>query len=331
MASPALFLPSLPLMNTFSMPSLSIRSFSIVNKTKAAPPRRKAVTSYRTPRHSPALPSAMLPFDFCILHFDFLPACRWPHVTWRPARGTIDQLSRKKAKPAMPVRPTKYLSHTPTRREILRVGSLALFGLSAPSLMAARAASADNAPALAQPAFGRAKSCILLFMWGGPAHQDTWDLKPEAPAEIRGEFRPIATRVPGIQICEHLPLLAERADKLAIVRSLTHPNVDHLTATHYLLTGQPPPRGDDLANDWPHVGSVLARVGRGQGPLPPFVSMRPKPQVENDVPRFVEQSHGQFAGWLGQAYNPLSIDADPSSPDYHVGDFALPAEISRSR
>ncbi len=226
----------------------------------------------------------------------------------------------------MPTQPTHNRSHVPTRRDLLRAGSLALFGLSAADLLTARAASA-----VAGPTFGRAKSCILLFMWGGPAHQDTWDLKPDAPAEIRGEFKPIATRVPGIQICEHLPLLAERADKLALVRSLTHSNVDHLTATHYLLTGQPPPRGDDLTKDWPHVGSVLARLGRGRGPLPPFVSMRPKPHMENDVPRFVEQSHGQFAGWLGQAYNPLTIDADPNFADYHVGDFALPAEISLAR
>ncbi|MGH7137095.1 MAG: DUF1501 domain-containing protein, partial [Pirellulales bacterium] len=214
----------------------------------------------------------------------------------------------------------------PDRRELLRAGSLALFGLGWPELIAARAASRA-----AQSTFGRAKSCILLFMWGGPAHQDTWDLKPEAPVEIRGEFKPIATRVPGIHVCEHLPQLAQRADKLAIVRSLTHGNVDHLTATHYLLTGQPPPPGNDLSKDWPHIGSVLSRVGRGRGPLPPFVSMRPKPHVENDVPRFVEQSHGQFAGWLGQAFNPLTIDADPSHAEYHVGDFALPTEISLDR
>lgn len=213
------------------------------------------------------------------------------------------------------------------RRDVLGAGSLALMGLTWPDLLAARAWG----EARRESSFGRAKSCILLFMWGGPAHQDTWDLKPSAPAEIRGEFQPIATRVPGIQICEHLPLLAARTDKLAIVRSLTHTNVDHLTSTHYLLTGQPPPPGNDLTKDWPHIGSVLARLGRGAGPLPPFVSMRPKPHVENDVPRFVEQSHGQFGGWLGQAYHPLTIDADPSHASYHVGDFELPADVPTGR
>lgn len=215
----------------------------------------------------------------------------------------------------------------PNRREVLRAGSLGLLGLGWPKLLQSQARAETSNEA----SFGRAKSCILLFMWGGPAHQDTWDLKPNAPVEVRGEFKPIATRVPGIQICEHLPLLAEQTNRLAIVRSLTHTNVDHTAATHFLLTGQPPPKGGDLSNDWPHMGSVLARLGRGVGPLPPFVSMRPKPHVENDVPRFVEESHGQFAGWLGQSYNPLTIDADPSHAGYHVGDFALPPEISLAR
>ena len=103
------------------------------------------------------------------------------------------------------------------------------------SLLPYRARAADATP-ISADAFGRAKSCILLFMWGGPAHQDTWDLKPLAPAEVRGEFRPISTKVPGIQICEHFPQLAQRTDRLAIVRSMTHTDVDHLTGTHYLLT-----------------------------------------------------------------------------------------------
>lgn len=217
------------------------------------------------------------------------------------------------------------MPHLIPRRELLRAGSVGLFGLTLPELLRA----GEPPPPRPAATFGRAKSCILLFMWGGPAHQDTWDLKPDAPAEIRGEFQPIATRVPGIQIGEHFPLLARRTDQLAIIRSMTHGNVDHLTSTHFLLTGQPPPPSGNLKDDWPHLGSVLARLRRGSGPLPPFVSMRP--QLENDVPRFVEESHGQFAGWLGQAYDPLTIDADPSRADYHVGDFELQPDISISR
>jgi hypothetical protein len=196
-------------------------------------------------------------------------------------------------------------------------------GLTLPELLAARGA------ANVRGSFGRAKSCILLFMWGGPAHQDTWDLKPEAPLEIRGEFKPIATKVPGIQICEHFPRLAHRTDKLAILRSMTHNNVDHTTSTHFLLTGQPPLPGKTRDTDWPHMGSVLSRLGRGAGPLPPFVSMRPK--LPGDVPRFVEESRGQWAGWLGQRYDPLTIDEDPSKADYRVGEFALPSGMTLER
>ncbi len=221
----------------------------------------------------------------------------------------------------------------PNRRDVLRAGSLGLLGLALPDLLRGRATvlaeEAAGTNAESEKSFGRAKSCILLFMWGGPAHQDTWDLKPSAPAEIRGEFKPIATKVPGIQICEHFPQLAQRTDKLAIVRSMTHTDVDHLTSTHFLLTGQAPPKAPELRADWPHIGAVLARLGRGRDPLPPFVSLRPK--LQNDVPRFVEQSHGQSAGWLGQAFDPLSIDANPAEPDYRVGDFRLPPEISLAR
>ena len=136
--------------------------------------------------------------------------------------------------------------------------------------------------------------------------------------------------MPGIEIGEHFPLLARRTDKLAIVRSMTHGDVNHTTATHYLLTGQPsPPLGDRSAARLAALGSVLAKLGRGHGPLPPYVTMRPK--LENDVPRFVEESHGQTAGWLGQSFDPLMIDADPSRGDYRVGDFSLPAEISARR
>jgi uncharacterized protein (DUF1501 family) len=206
------------------------------------------------------------------------------------------------------------------RREFLRAGSVPLLGLGLPQLLQARATAGR----------GRAKACILLFMWGGPSQQDTWDLKPGAPAEYRGEFRPIKTNVPGIEICEHLPRLARHADKLAIIRSMTHGDVDHTTATHHLLAGREvPKRGAALAEDWPGYGAVLSRLGRGRGPLPCFVSMMPK--VPDGAPRFVEESHGQGAGWLGPLHEPMRIDADASKPDYRVADFALRAEVPLGR
>src|SRR5436189_5461475 len=114
------------------------------------------------------------------------------------------------------------------RRDFIRIGSLGALGINLAGVL--RAGGKKDV------------SCIMLWQSGGPAHQDTWDLKPDAPIEFRGEFKPIPTNVPGIQICEHLPRLARRADKLAILRSMTHDNVDHTGATHDLLTGRPVPR-----------------------------------------------------------------------------------------
>jgi hypothetical protein len=208
------------------------------------------------------------------------------------------------------------------RREFLRAGALPLLGLGLPKMLQARSRPGARTP--------RARACIVLFMWGGPAQQDTWDMKPNAPVEYRGEFTPIPTRVPGLHICEHLPRLARHTDKLALLRAMTHTDVDHTTATHFLLTGRGVPRrGAGRHEDWPGYGSVLSRLGRGHGPLPPFVSMMPR--VPDGAPRFVEESHGQGAGWLGPVYDPLRIDADASKPDYSVGEFSLRAEVPLGR
>jgi hypothetical protein len=213
----------------------------------------------------------------------------------------------------------------PTRRKVLRAGALPLVGLGLPELLAAREAASESKP------LGRAKACIVLFMWGGPAHQDTWDLKPDAPAEYRGDFKSIPTTVPGYRICEHMPQLAQRTNKLAILRSVTHGDVNHITAPHWMLTGKPSPRpeGAPRNEDWPNYGAILAKLGRGKGPLPPYVSMMPV--VPNGAPRFVEETHGQDGGWMGPLYHPMRIDADASKPDYRVGEFNLRAEVPSSR
>src|ERR1700720_2468447 len=124
-----------------------------------------------------------------------------------------------------------------TRREVLRVGGLGVSGLLWSDLLRARAAAARPAPR----SFGKAKSCILVFNYGGPSHLDLWDLKPDAPVEIRGEFQSIATSVAGTTIAEHLPRLAAMADRYAIVRSVNHPDNDHAVGACLALTGHPHP------------------------------------------------------------------------------------------
>ncbi len=217
---------------------------------------------------------------------------------------------------------TPFFDPVVPRREVLRAGGLSLFGLGLPQWLRAKSSDANSK----RPA----KACIVLFMWGGPAQQDTWDMKPDAPDVYRGEFNPIQTTVPGLQICEHLPQLARRAHELCLIRSMTHGDVNHTTATHHLLTGKPAPPGP-LSDDWPNYGAILAKLGRGAGPLPPYVSMMPVVPAPDGAPRFVEESHGQGAGLLGPVYNPMRIDADASKPDYRVGEFEPTADMGPGR
>lgn len=222
-----------------------------------------------------------------------------------------------------------------SRREFLRAGGLGLLNLGLPTLLQARAMTAGQGEVVggaAGSSFGRAKSCILLFMWGGPAQQETWDLKPDAPEGVRGEFKPIATTVPGLDVSEHFPMLAQRAHRLAVIRSMHHGDVNHTTATHELLTGRPIPRpgGGPSGEDWPHYGAMLAHLRKHQDrtALPTFVQMMP---VSLDgAPRFVESSHGQGAGWLGPALDPFTIDADLNRQPA-AADIRLPADVAPGR
>src|SRR6266545_1453530 len=215
---------------------------------------------------------------------------------------------------------TPFFDPVVPRRTVLRAGALSLFGLGLPQVLQGRETASRNKK--------HAKACIVLFMWGGPAQQDTLDMKPDAPDVYRGEFKPIATTVPGLRICEHLPLMAKRAHELCLIRSMTHADVNHITAPHMLLTGRTAPAGP-LADDWPNYGAVLAKMGRGRGPLPPYVSMMPV--VPDGAPRFVEETHGQGAGILGPVHNPMRIDADASKPDYRVGEFEPRTDVSESQ
>jgi Protein of unknown function (DUF1501) len=183
-----------------------------------------------------------------------------------------------------------------TRRTVLKIGGLALGGLSLPQLLRAESQSGRA---------GSRKSVIMIFLSGGPPHQDMFDLKPDAPAEIRGEFNPIATNVPGIEVCELLPMIAQRADRLAIVRSLIGSEGRH--AAFQCLTGQPfiqqPPGG------WPSLGAVVSKLkGPTVSGVPPFISLSPR--MKGGGSGWADP--GQ-AGFVGQAHAPFAPNAENAS------------------
>jgi hypothetical protein len=215
----------------------------------------------------------------------------------------------------------------PSRREALRAGALAMAGLGLPELYRNRAGAAGPG------GFGRAKSCLLIFLWGGPSQLDTWDPKPDAPAEIRGSFGTIATRTPGVRISEHFPNLALRTDKLAIVRSMSHDDFAHLSTAHRILTGHlaPTPYSDAAGpspGDWPHLGSLVARVRPRPGALPPAVTM---PWTVSHPAAPGGKAPGQHGGWLGKAYDPFRVEGDPNAQDFRVEGLGLPEGVSADR
>jgi hypothetical protein len=170
---------------------------------------------------------------------------------------------------------------------------------------------------------------VLVFLTGAPSHLDMFDMKPDAPAEIRGEFKPIATKVAGVPICEHLPRLAARADKYALVRSLTHRENNHLVATHHLVTGHPQPGAffDKVASrtDWPCYASGLAYLRPREDGVPSGVHL-PTFLVEGPL-----TWPGQHAGFLGPKYDPWQITRDPNRTDFRVDSLRLAPGIEVAR
>ena len=219
----------------------------------------------------------------------------------------------------------------PSRRHVLRAGALGSFGLALPELFRGRAIAREGGASAA--GFGRAKSCILIFQWGGPSQLDTWDPKPDAPAEIRGEFGTIATKVPGVRIAEHFPRLAARLDKLALVRSMTHDDPAHLSTAHRLLTGHlaPTPKSDSAPpspGDWPHLGALVARLRPSVGAIPSAVNM---PWTVSHPAAPGGRAPGQHGGWLGKGYDPFRVDGDPNAAGFQVPGLGLPAGVSSER
>ncbi len=196
------------------------------------------------------------------------------------------------------------------RRELLQVGWSGLLGLGLSSL-AARTGAAEGQGGTRAP-----KSVILVFLTGAPSHLDTFDPKPEAPPEVRGEFRTIATKLPGVHVSEHLPRLAARLDRCALVRSLAHRENNHLVATHHVLTGHPQPGAffDKVASrdDWPSYASGLHWFQPRDDGVPAGVNL-PTFLVEGPL-----TWPGQHAGFLGPRHDPWQLSRDPNAADFRV-------------
>ena len=209
------------------------------------------------------------------------------------------------------------------RRDVLRLGTAGLCAGMLSGLRPAFAASGTS-----ESVNDTGVSVIYLFLKGGLSTIDTWDLKPQAPAEFRGDFNPISTNVPGIEIGDGLPKLAQQADKFALLRGFGHRNSDHGPADHYMLTGYFPAAGFNPSltpnNQRPSFGSIIARKfaplgqARESSSVPPYVCL---PQTPN--------SSG--AAYLGATCAPLAIEADPAAPDFTVPDLVPPLALSTER
>lgn len=213
-----------------------------------------------------------------------------------------------------------------SRREVLRVGGLCGSTLALSDLLRARATSADAGM------FGRAKSVIMLYLHGGHAQQETFDPKPDGPLPARGEFSAIATSLPGVQFSELLPRTAKIAHKLAVIRSMSHANANHVQAALPAMTGHAHPieaeaRGDfpPSPNDFPSVGAVLDHV-RPARSLPTWVQVGPVMRRANGT-----VIHGQSPGFLGLRHNPLVVDQDLLPADVRVGAVTPSADLNSLR
>jgi hypothetical protein len=199
------------------------------------------------------------------------------------------------------------------RRAVLRMGTLA--GLSLPQIL--RLQHAQAAPKAGK----KDVNCIFIFCIGGMSHHDLWDPKPEAPAEMRGDFSPISTRVPGMQVSNILPHVAQVTDKLSILRGMTHGDPDHTKGYHVMMTGVNPGIAIPVTqnnNTHPSLGSMVAKLGRNGSSLPPYIS----------VPNLLNSGGPAF---LGATYSPFVIEADPASPEFSVRDIVLPEGVSSNR
>lgn len=210
-----------------------------------------------------------------------------------------------------------------SRRDILQIGGVSLLGLGLPRLLRAREQSAAGAKA-------RADSCILVFLNGGPSHLDMWDMKPDAPKEIRGEFQSIATTLPGVRLSEHLPKLARQMHRCTLVRSLHHSvNNAHAAAVYTGLTGHDRGEigGGAKPTDHPAIGSVMGLCRPPTKPVVPYVSM---PYITQEGAGGPPQP-GFFGGLLGRTRDPLFVLRDPNAANFAMPELGLHPEVNSSR
>src|ERR1700730_17110110 len=230
--------------------------------------------------------------------------------------------------PGRPIRTCEGYS----RRDFMNAGAASLLGLTRPSFLKAAAAAprTGNTP----KAFGAAKSVIMLFLQGGPSHIDIWDPKPDAPSNIRGDFKAIKTKVPGIQFAETMPMLADQMDKFTIIRSMSYtPSglFNHTAAIYQMMTGWAPdkvsPSGQlepPSPRDFPHMGCQISRLKPLSSPMLPFVEM-PRPLQESNV-----IGKGGAAGFLGKSFDPYRLYQDPNK-DVRLDDLTLRPEVQPDR
>ncbi|MDG2125934.1 MAG: DUF1501 domain-containing protein, partial [Verrucomicrobiales bacterium] len=208
-----------------------------------------------------------------------------------------------------------------TRRSLVKAGGMGLMGMTMPGLMRA----AEQSRGLK----ARAKSVIFLFQWGGPSHLDMFDMKPDAPREYRGPYRPMRSSSDEIEVCEHLPETAKIMDRVSLVRSVHHTMNNHNSAGYYALTGKAPASDDQRLRDsldlFPGYGSVVSKLSPGGDPrIPRYVSYPYKVADGSKTP-------GQHASFLGKDYDPLFVPRNPNEPDFGLPELVLPQGLSLDR
>jgi hypothetical protein len=223
-----------------------------------------------------------------------------------------------------------------SRREFLRVGGAGLLGISLADILSLQAQATDAASpeAKSKSGWGKAKNVIFIFLQGGPSHIDIWDPKPDAPSNVRGEFKPIKSNVPGIYLSEVMPKLAKQMDKATLIRSVSYTPAglfNHTAAIYQMMTGYTPDRVSPSGqleppapNDFPHMGSQIVRLRPSDIPMLPFV-MLPRPLQESGV-----IGKGGTAGFLGAAFDPYYFYQDPAA-DVKLDDLSLRNGISKER